>query len=495
MSNIVRKHRKAAILGAAVIVGLSSLPFAIQATGAAAAPAHTTEVNPSKGSFASVVENDKPAVVTITTTLKSSGAAKEDELPNEQFRKFFEQQGIPVPGQKSKRDTSGVAQALGSGFIVKSSGVIVTNNHVIDNATDIKVTLDDGTELPAELMGADPKTDLAVLKVNAEKPLPTAAWGDSNDVRLGDQILAIGNPFGIGTTVTAGIVSARGRDIHSGPYDDFIQIDAPINHGNSGGPLVDGNGKVVGINTAIYSPNGGSVGVGFAIPSNEAKKIAAKLEANGSMERGYLGVEIQPVTKDIADALGLEQARGALVNSVNETTPAFEAGLKSGDVVTKVGDNQVMTPKDLSRFVADLEPGAKDTMTIWRDGKSVDLSVTIGGNDVGSKQVADAGKQEEKGPAIGLGLTDLAEEERAELGLPDDFSGAVVASVIPDKTAAAAGIQVGDVIRKVNGAEVNDASSAKRAVADAAKAGKKSVLLLIDREGRSSFVAVPFAVS
>ncbi|MBY3537523.1 PDZ domain-containing protein [Rhizobium laguerreae] len=279
------------------------------------------------------------------------------------------------------------------------------------------------------------------------------------------------------------------------PYDDFIQIDAPINHGNSGSPLVDGNGKVVGINTAIYSPNGGSVGVGFAIPSNEAKEIAAKLEANGSIDHGYLGVEIRPVTKDIADAIGLDKTQGALINSVNDNTPASRAGLKSGDVVTKVGDNEVKTPKDLSRFVADLQPGAKDTMTVWRDGKAVDLNVTIGGNEVETKQIADAGKEVQNGPTIGLGLTDLAAEERAELGLPEDFTGAVVAGVNPDKSAAAAGIQVGDVIHKVDGTEVNDARGAKQAVADAAKAGKKSVLLLIDREGHSSFVAVPFAVS
>jgi serine protease Do len=496
MSNIVQKHRKAAILGAAIIVGLSSLPFEIQAGGAVAAPAHTTEQNPSNRSFAAVVDADKPAVVTITTTLKATNTQKDEESPNEQFRKFFEEQRIPVPGPKSKKSSEGaVAQALGSGFIVKSNGIIVTNNHVIDNGSDIKVTLDDGTELPAKLLGADAKSDLAVLKIDAPKPLPTIAWGDSDDLKLGDQILAIGNPFGIGTTVTAGIVSARGRDIHSGPYDDFIQIDAPINHGNSGGPLVDGDGRVVGINTAIYSPNGGSVGVGFAIPSNEAKEITAKLETNGSIDHGYLGVEIQPVTTDIAEAIGLNKTQGALINSVKSDTPASKAGLKSGDIVTKVGASDVKTPKDLSRLVADLEPGAKEDLTILRDGKTVDVDVTIGGDDRGSKKFADADQEQPKGPSIGVVLTDLTSEERAEMELPDDFTGAVVASVNPDKSAAAAGVLVGDVIHKVNGADVSDAHAAKEAVADAAKAGKKSVLLLVEREGRSSFIAVPFAVS
>jgi serine protease Do len=498
MSNILSKHRKAAILGAAIIMGTASLPFAMQTTGAVAAPVQINNALASNGSFASIVDVDKPAVVTITTTLKATNAnanADDEGTPDQQFRKFFEQQGIPVPGQRQQQHSNGEhAMALGSGFIVKPDGVIVTNNHVIENATDIKVTLDDGTELPAKLLGADPKSDLAVLKIDAKQALPTIAWGDSSNLKLGDQILAIGNPFGIGTTVTAGIVSARGRDLHSGPYDDFIQIDAPINHGNSGGPLVDKDGNVVGINTAIYSPNGGSVGVGFAIPSDEAKAVVAKLEKNGSIDHGYLGVEIQPVTKDVADAIGLTNAQGALVNSVTDDSAAAKAGLKSGDIVLKVGENDVKTPKDLSRFVADLAPRDKETITVWRNGEDVDLNVVVGGNDSG-KQVVSTGEEKATGPAIGVGLADLTPEARAELKLPDDVQGAVVANVNPDKPAAEAGVQSGDVIRKVNNKEVRNAHDAKQAVADAAKSGKKSVLLLIERAGHSTFVAVPFAVS
>ena len=321
MTSLLRKHRAAAIVGAAIIVGAGALPFAFNTTAAVAATAEPGGIIAPGGSFAPIVDSDKPAVVTVTTTMKATDTSSDmgDSPMDEQFRQFFENQGIPVPQEQAPQHRPAQrAMALGSGFIISPDGVIVTNNHVIENATDIKVTLDDGTELPAKLLGADAKSDLAVLKIQAPKQLATVAWGDSDKLKLGDQILAIGNPFGIGTTVTAGIVSARGRDLHSGPYDDFIQIDAPINHGNSGGPLVDRDGNVVGINTAIYSPNGGSVGVGFAIPSNEAKAIVAKLEKNGSIDHGYLGVAIQPVTADVADAVGLSQPQGALVASVND---------------------------------------------------------------------------------------------------------------------------------------------------------------------------------
>lgn len=489
------------MLSAAIIVGAGSLPFVIESSSAVAAPAQAAGIVAPGGSFAPIVEADKPAVVTITTTMKATDTSADagDSPMDEQFRQFFEHQGIPFPNQAPQQRQSPRAQALGSGFIISSDGVIVTNNHVIDNATDIKVTLDDGTELPAKLLGADPKSDLAVVKIQAPKALPTVSWGDSDKLRLGDQILAIGNPFGIGTTVTAGIVSARGRDLHSGPYDDFIQIDAPINHGNSGGPLVDSDGNVVGINTAIYSPNGGSVGVGFAIPSNEAKEIVAKLEKNGSIDHGYLGVQIQAVTPDVADAVGLSKAQGALVAAVSDGTPAARAGVKTGDIVTAVGGEEVKTPKDLSRLVADMSPGDKKTLAVWRAGKSMDLSVTVGGNDDSQKQASadeDKGQaQQANQPSIGIGLADLTPDVREQLELPKSVSGAVVASVNPDKTAAAAGIQTGDVIVSVNDKPVHDAREVKNAVAEASTAGRKSVLLLIERAGNKTFVAVPFSAA
>lgn len=499
MSNILRKHRAAALVGAAIVLGAASLPFAITSSSPAlAAPAETGGVLGQTGSFASVVDADKPAVVTITTTMKATDASADSSPMDEQFRQFFEQQGIPLPHQAPQQHESQHAMALGSGFVISPDGVIVTNNHVIDNAIDIKVTLDDGTELPAKLLGADAKSDLAVLKVQAPHQLPTIAWGDSDKLKLGDQILAIGNPFGIGTTVTAGIVSARGRDLHSGPYDDFIQIDAPINHGNSGGPLVDRDGNVVGINTAIYSPNGGSVGVGFAIPSAEAKTIVAKLQKDGSIDHGYLGVQIQPVTQDVADAVGFSKAEGALVAAVSDETPAAHAGVKTGDIVTAVGSEAVKTPKDLSRLVADLSPGAKETLTVWRNGKTVDLNVTVGGNDDTQKQAAaesDDQGQAAGQPSLGIGLADLTPDVRQQLNLPHGVNGAVVANVNPDKSAAAAGIQPGDVIVSVNDKPVHDARDVKTAVADAGKSGRKSVLLLIERGGNKTFVAVPFAAA
>lgn len=404
---------------------------------------------------------------------------------------------MPTPRQAPQQPQRQRSQALGSGFIISPDGYIVTNNHVIDKAMDIKVTLDDGTELPAKLIGADPKSDLAVVKIDAKKTLATISWGDSDALKLGDQILAIGNPFGIGTTVTAGIVSARGRDLHSGPYDDFIQIDAPINHGNSGGPLVDGDGKVVGINTAIYSPNGGSVGVGFAIPSDQARAIVAKLIKSGSIEHGFIGVQIQPVTADVANAIGLDKPEGALVAGVNGDTPAAKAGIKTGDVITALGGKAVTSPRDLSRMVADLAPGDREEVTVWRRGHTKDLRLTIGENGQDQQDSAQAGKEgpaAHKVPTIGIGLADITNDVRQALNLPETETGAVIESVSPDKPAADAGLQPGDIIVAVNQQPVKSADEAKAAVADAGKSGRKAVLLLIQRGEDKTFVTVPFSI-
>lgn len=493
MSKLIVKHKTSALLSAAFVLTTIGAPFASASEVFAAEPAHASTIVAGNTSIASVVEVDKPAVVTITSTMKASSEsnASNNEM-DEQFRQFFERQGIPLPQQQPQQKGRQNAVALGSGFIISADGVIVTNNHVIDKATEIKVTLDDGTELNAKLVGADPKSDLAVLKVETARKLPTIEWGDSDKLKLGEQIIAIGNPFGIGTTVTSGIVSARGRDLHSGPYDDFIQIDAPINHGNSGGPLVDLAGKVVGINTAIYSPNGGSVGVGFAIPSDQAKVIVAKLQKNGGIDHGFIGVSIQPVTKDVAEAIGLSNAEGALISTVNEDTPAAKAGLKSGDIVTAVGDNVIRTPKDLSRFIADLSPGDKESLSVWRNGETKKIEVTIGGDE--SVQKVSAGDSGEvQGPSIGVGLANITPEVREQLKLGKNAKGAIVASVNPDKSAAVAGIREGDLIVSVNNQAVTDAGEAKKAVSDASKSGRKSVLLQIERDGAQSFVAVPFS--
>lgn len=512
-SSILRRHRVAALLGAALIISPVIATFAQSAGTASLSNAVATTQTPvpgisaPNGSFAPVVATTKPAVVTVTTIMKAQaqpdgmgeGSPFEGNSPFDQyFRQFFGDQGMPVPRtppQQSQRQ-----EALGSGFIVNADGTIVTNNHVIDGATSIKVTLDDGTELPAKLVGHDAKNDLAVLKVNAGKPLPTVKWGDSDKLMTGDEVLAIGNPFGIGTTVTAGIVSARGRDLHSGPFDDFIQIDAPINHGNSGGPLVDVNGNVVGINTAIYSPNGGSVGVGFAIPSDQAQKVVAKLMKGGDIEYGYLGVQIQPVTQDVASAIGLAHPGGALVSEVTQGSPAAKAGIETGDVITGFAGQEIKDPKDLSRAVADVSPGAKETLDVWRKGKEMQISADVGRNSEDVKTASNgneggkpSAEQSLRVSSLGLGLTDLTPDIRQELNLADNQRGAVVERVNPDKAASAAGIQPGDVIVAVDQSPVKTARQANQAIAEVGKSGKKSVLLLIDRGDAQIFVAVPFA--
>ena len=504
MSDILRRHRVAALLGAALIIS----PFVVSFAQSAGNTVPTTQtpvagITAPNGSFAPIVAADKPAVVTITTVMKAPPASADDSTPlgnspfDDYFRQFFGDQGMPAPRTPPQQQAQR-AEALGSGFIVAADGTIVTNNHVVDGASSIKVTLDDGTELPAKLVGSDAKNDLAVLKIKADKPLPTVKWGDSDKLMTGDQVLAIGNPFGIGTTVTAGIVSARGRDLHSGPFDDFIQIDAPINHGNSGGPLVDVNGNVVGINAAIYSPNGGSVGVGFAIPSDQAQKVVAKLEKGGSIQYGYLGVEIQPVTPDVASAIGLDHPGGALVSQVNDGSPAARAGVETGDVITGFAGQDVKDPKDLSRAVADVAPGARESLDVWRKGKAVRISVDVGQNsdDVKTASVTDgsgASGQGNRVPAIGLGLMDITPDIRQQLNLADNQHGAVVASVSPDKAAAASGIEPGDVIVAVNQVPVKNARQVTQAIAQAGKSGRKSVLLLVERDGGQIYVAVPFA--
>ncbi|UCI07825.1 DegQ family serine endoprotease [Mesorhizobium sp. B1-1-8] len=508
-SSILRRHRVAALLGAALIISPVIVSFAAQNAGKASlSNAVATTQTPAagitapNGSFAPIIAVTKPAVVTITTVTKGQPDATGEGSPfdgnspfDQYFQRFFGDQGIPMP--KTPPQQSQRAEALGSGFIVGADGTIVTDNHVVDGATSIKVTLDDGTELPATLVGHDAKNDLAVLKVKASKPLPTVKWGDSDKLMTGDQVLAIGNPFGIGTTVTAGIVSARGRDLHSGPFDDFIQIDAPINHGNSGGPLIDVNGNVIGINTAIYSPNGGSVGVGFAIPSDQAQKVVAKLMKGGNIEYGYLGVQIQPVTQDVASAIGLDHPGGALVAAVTDGSPAAKAGIETGDVITGFAGQEIKDPKDLSRAVADVQPGVKETLNVWRNGKVMQISADVGRNteDVKTASNREGGKPSaEQGlPSLGLGLTDITPDIRAQLNLANNQRGAVVERVNPDKGASAAGIQPGDVIVAVDRTPVKSARQANQALAEAGKSGKKSVLLLVDRGDQQIFVAVPFA--
>ncbi|MEO8530360.1 MAG: Do family serine endopeptidase, partial [Deltaproteobacteria bacterium] len=376
MSTLSYRRARAVLLSGvtAAVLGASFLPA--YAAGPVAAPMIAPVI-----SFAGIVAQDKPAIVTVEVKIKAQEQAQmqlppgmQGQLPFDEFFKQFQgqngqgpQQGGPAPD----------GRALGSGFIIDASGLIVTNNHVIENASEIKVTLDDGREFAAELVGHDSRTDIAVLKIKATG-LPVVTWGDSDALALGDPIIAIGNPFGIGTTVTSGIVSARGRDLHNGPYDDFIQVDAAINHGNSGGPLIDMNGNVVGITSAIFSPNDGNVGVGFVIPSDLAKDVVAELVSKGSVERGYLGINIQNVGADIAEAMGLKDAAGALVSQVSAESPAAKAGLQIGDVVTAVNGTVIKDAKALSKTIAALDPDVVVKVSVLRGGAVQDVSVTLG---------------------------------------------------------------------------------------------------------------------
>ncbi|MGZ9020887.1 MAG: PDZ domain-containing protein, partial [Rhodoplanes sp.] len=348
--------------------------------------------------------------------------------------------------------------------------------------------------------GKDDKTDLAVLKIDADRALPTVNWGNSDKTRVGDWVVAVGNPFGLAGTVTAGIVSSRGRDLGSGPYDDYIQIDAPLNSGNSGGPLFSGDGEVVGVNTAIFTPNGGSIGIGFAIPSNSARKIVAELQQNGSVRRGWLGVAIQPVTPEVAESLGLKKPEGALIATVNEGSPAAKAGLRQGDVVLAFDGTQVTTPRDLSRAVADADVEAKRTLTVWRDKGEIELNVRIG--EMPRQLASDedrptnSAKPHRDGVELsGLGLTlaPIDSGMRARYGLSKDASGAVVASVTEGADAAEKGLQAGDVITRVNQQPVTGPADVVRVVEKAKEEHRKSILLLVERQGDQRFVAVDLA--
>ncbi len=438
-------------------------------------------------SFSDVVKQATPAVVTVRVEASAETAGGMPGMPfdDPQLREFFERffgdmPGMPGPRQ-GRPDDAPKRQGLGSGFIIDESGLIVTNNHVVESAENITVILENGDELAAELVGADDKTDLAVLRVDADRALPTVPWGDSDGIEVGDWVVAIGNPFGFGGTVTAGIVSARGRNLHSGPYDDFIQFDAPINRGNSGGPLFNQDGEVIGVNTAIFSPSGGNVGVGFAIPANMAEDVTTALVEQGYVERGWLGVSIQPVDDEIAESLGLDEARGALVASVEPDGPADRAGVRAGDVILRFGDNRIETLRDLTTAVADTAPGSETEVVVSRGGGTETLAVATGK------------MPEDRTAALSPDRDEAPSGDPGALGLsvrPDD-RGLMVTEVQPGSGAASKGVQRGDVIVAVNQQPVRSVEDLEQAVSEAQKSNRKSVLLLLARERSQRFVTVP----
>jgi serine protease Do len=451
-------------------------------------------------SFADIVEAVQPAVVNIAVEGQLPRSVSGPEMaPGEGFGNFedflerFFGPGFNLPDapQDPRSQRGPTFRGMGSGFIVDPEGYVVTNQHVVGNASEITVTLHDGTKLPAKLVGIDPKTDLAVVKVEAKESLPYARFGNSDGTRVGDWVVAIGNPFGLGGSATAGIVSARGRDIQSGPYDDFFQIDAPINQGNSGGPLFNLKGEVIGINTAIFSPNGGNVGIGFAIPANLADSVIDQLRTHGKVERGYLGVTIQPVDEDIAKSLGLESESGALVASVAKGGPAEHAGIEPGDVILKIDGDDIAQMKELTRKVAALAPGTDAKVEVLRNGQRRTLSVRVGESPAEPENV----RAESGAPANGLGLrlAELTPELRGRFGVPEDVSGALVVGVDAGSSAAEKGLQPGDVIVSVGQRPVASLADAKQEIEREKSGERGSVLLRVLRDGNATFVAVPYA--
>ncbi len=397
------------------------------------------------------------------------------------FRDFMNRHhpGMDNPDQPARK-----MQSLGSGYIIDPAGIVVTNNHVIEGADEITVRLQDGTEMKAKLIGTDTRTDIAVLQVHPAKPLPSVAFGDSDRSRVGDWVLAIGNPFGLGGTVTAGIVSARGRDINQGPYDNFIQTDAPINRGNSGGPLFNMDGQVIGMNTAIYSPSGGSIGIGFSIPSDLVKTVVAQLRKYGHARRGWLGVKIQQVTPEIAESLGLKQPGGALVAGVEDNGPAARAHIQNGDVVLKFDGQDIKEMKVLPRIVAETDINKQVDVDVWRDGRMQHVTVTVG--ELPEAEQASVAAPEKPAQAkplnlsgLGLSLSPITQDARQKYSLGPDQKGVLVTSVEGGTTAADNGLKAGDVIVEVSQEDVSNPHDVQTRVERARHDGKANVLVLV----------------
>lgn len=509
---VFSKYRK----GVATIAICSALAGGFVATGPlgafSEARAEAVQVTPAAvPGFADLIEKVRPAVVSVRVKKdvqetanrggsRSFGGSGFDQLPDDHpLKRFFRDFGMEPRGDARPEGRRGPGKrpggrpgherpfAQGSGFFISEDGYVVTNNHVVSDGDAYSVVLDDGTEFDAKLIGTDPRTDLAVLKVDdAKRKFTYVALGDDNKVRVGDWVVAVGNPFGLGGTVTSGIVSARGRDIGAGPYDDFIQIDAAVNKGNSGGPAFNLSGEVIGINTAIFSPSGGSVGIAFAIPASTAKQVVDQLINKGSVERGWIGVQIQPVTKDIAASLGLAEEKGAIVASPQKDGPAAKAGIKSGDVITAVNGEPVQDPRDLARKIAGINPGEKVAVTLWRNNKAEEVDMTLAAMPNDMKQPGakpDDGKGGSNGETLDdYGLTVVPSEEG---------DGVVVTDVDPDSDAADRGIRSGDVIVSVNNQTVNSAKNINQAISEAAKSGRKAVLLQLQSNDQSRFVALP----
>jgi serine protease Do len=455
--------------------------------------------------FADIVEHVKPSVISVKVNINEK-VAKDDSGNNEDspfqpgspmerfFRRFGGPDGLPPGMRGGPRGGRGAVTGQGSGFFISADGYAVTNNHVVDGADKVEVTTDDGKVFKAKVIGTDARTDLALIKVEGGSDFPFTKLSDGKP-RIGDWVLAVGNPFGLGGTVTAGIVSASGRDIGNGPYDDFIQIDAPVNKGNSGGPAFNTEGEVIGVNTAIYSPSGGSVGIAFSIPASTVKSVIAQLKDKGTVSRGWIGVQIQPVTADIADSLGLKKAEGALVAEPQANGPAAKAGIESGDVITAVNGESVKDARELARTIGGLAPGNSVKLNVLHKGADKVVNLTLGQlpNTVEAK--ADTDNNDDKGSATRgtdvpkLGMTVAPANSVAGAGK----DGVVVTEVDPKSAAADRGFKEGDVILEVAGKTVANAGDVREAINAARADNKNSVLMRVKSGGSSRFVAVPLA--
>ncbi|MES2195891.1 MAG: Do family serine endopeptidase [Pseudomonadota bacterium] len=455
--------------------------------------------------FADIVERVKPSVISVKVNIAEKLASKDDNSNNDDspfqpgspmerfFKRFGGPDGLPPGMRGGPRGGRGPVSGQGSGFFISPDGFAVTNNHVVDGADKVEVTMDDGKTYTAKVIGTDQRTDLALIKVAGRTDFPFAKLSDSKP-RIGDWVLAVGNPFGLGGSVTAGIVSASGRDIGNGPYDDFIQIDAPVNKGNSGGPAFDTSGEVMGVNTAIYSPSGGSVGIAFSIPASTVKSVIAQLKDKGSVSRGWIGVQIQPVTADIADSLGLKKAEGALVAEPQASGPAAKAGIQSGDVITAVNGEPVKDARELARTIGGLAPGAAVKLNVLHKGQDKVINLTLGQLPNSVEAKADTDKGDQGGATKGtdeprLGLTLAPANSVAGAGK----DGVVVTEVVPKSAAAERGFKEGDVILEVAGKSVTNAGDVREAINAARTDNKNSVLMRVKSGASSRFVAVPLA--
>ncbi|HXZ68453.1 MAG TPA: DegQ family serine endoprotease [Alphaproteobacteria bacterium] len=506
MTNLNRP-RTAAALGAALLIGTalgaggmawSSNQMAPSATITAPAPAPSSGQSLSEAplmhqaGFADLVDRVSPAVVQIATTEELPKTARRfrqmPEFPpgspfGDMFRQFFGDQG------QMFEQNARPSHALGSGFIIDPDGYIVTNNHVIDGAHDVKITLTDGSSYKAKIIGHDDKTDVALLKIDATKKLPYVSFGDSDKARVGDWVIAVGNPYGLGGTVTAGIISAHHRDIQEGPFDDFLQIDAPINPGNSGGPLFDQSGRVIGIDSAIYSPSGGSVGIGFAVPANLAKNIVEQLRTHGTVSRGWLGVQMQELTPALAKAVGLSSNDGVLVSEIEKDSPAAHSNLRQGDVITAYNGAKIKTMRDLAVAVAGTPKGKSATLTVWRDQHQASVNVTIGDKPSEKTASNEPGDGGTAAPA-GMSLQALNSDMRSQLDLDPATQGVVITQIDPESKAADSGLEPGDVILRVGNDKVASPSEAANAIHSAERAKKTAVPLLVMRDGTTYYVGL-----